>query len=362
MAEPLKDRYNPRYIQNLAAVLADLHQEFNKNKFTKAVFSDDWGKMELKTRMLHITEQLHGTLNLPYSKALKVLKVLRQAAPQFSGFEAMFFPAFVELYGLEDWENSISALEHFTQYSSSEFAVRPFIKRQERKMMRQMLTWSKHENYHVRRLSSEGCRPRLPWAMALPNFKQDPELILPILQQLKHDPSEYVRRSVANNLNDISKDHPQLIIKISKSWSGQSANTDWIIKHANRTLFKAGNPKALQLFGYKKSAKITATKLKVNRRINIGEQLNFGFTLNTIGQSLGLLRIEYAIHYQKANASLSAKVFKISEGHYKNKEMQVSGKRSFKQMSTRVHHPGKHQFVVLVNGEEKAKSWFMVNG
>jgi 3-methyladenine DNA glycosylase AlkC len=129
----------------------------------------------------------------------------------------LFFPDFVETYGLEHWDRSVAALEKFTRMSTSEFAVRPFLKRNQPRMMAQMAAWSKHESEHVRRLASEGCRPRLPWADALPALKRDPAPIWPILEQLKADPSEYVRRSVANNLNDISKDHPEQVLAIAQA-------------------------------------------------------------------------------------------------------------------------------------------------
>ena len=144
----------------------------------------------------------------------------------------MLFPDYVECYGLEHFDSSISALETFTKYSSAEFAVRPFIMRYEQKMMSQMRKWSRSKNHHLRRLSSEGCRPRLPWSMALPAFKQDPTAILTIISALLSDGSEYVRRSVANNLNDISKDHPEIVIEITRQNLGQSDATDKLLKHA----------------------------------------------------------------------------------------------------------------------------------
>jgi 3-methyladenine DNA glycosylase AlkC len=98
--------------------------------------------------------------------------------------------------------------------------------------MRYLYTRAEVQNHDVRRLASEGCRPRLPWAMALPQFRKDPSPALPILEKLKNDESDYVRKSVANNLNEISKDHPQLVLDICERWYGQTANTDWLVKHA----------------------------------------------------------------------------------------------------------------------------------
>lgn len=156
-----------------------------------------------------------------------------------NGF-ALFFPAFVELYGRqeEDWETSMAALARYTQYASSECAVRRFIVNHEERIMAQMRVWSKDESAFVRRLASEGCRPALPWGQALNRFKKDPSPILPVLEQLKTDPSLDVRRSAANNLNDISKTHPDLMVKLAKAWYGENKDTDWIVKHGCRTLLK----------------------------------------------------------------------------------------------------------------------------
>ncbi len=134
----------------------------------------------------------------------------------------MVFTEYVENFGLEHYDISMSAMEFITQFISCEYAIRPFIIRYPGKAMKQMLQWSKHESLHVRRFSSEGCRPRLPWAMALPALKKDPTLILPILENLKDDSSEFVRKSVANNLNDIAKDNPDTVLGIVKRWQGNS--------------------------------------------------------------------------------------------------------------------------------------------
>lgn len=152
----------------------------------------------------------------------------------------MFFQDFVEVFGLEDFENSIKALEVFTLESSSEFAVRAFILKYEYQTMQQMKLWTQSSNEHIRRLACEGCRPRLPWAVALPKFKQDPSSVLEIIELLKNDESLYVRKSVANNLNDISKDNPELLLKFVKENLGFSKELDWICKHASRTLLKKG--------------------------------------------------------------------------------------------------------------------------
>ncbi len=264
----------------------------------------------------------------------------------------MFFPTFVELYCLDDYPLCIDALAFFTQYSSAEFAVRPLIEKQPEMMMAQMLKWASSDNEHIRRLASEGCRPRLPWASALPAFKQDPTLILLILEKLKDDKSEYVRRSVANNLNDISKDNPELVVELVKQWQGISKQCDWIIKHACRGLLKQAHPEALKLFGFSSVSHVSVTKLNVDKQVVMGDTLAFSFELSS-KQALGKLRIEYAIDFMKKNGKQARKIFQISESTIQARQKQVSKNFSFKPISTRKYYLGKHQLAVIVNGVEK---------
>ena len=184
------------------------------------------------------------------------------------------------MYGLEDWDVSLPALEWFTQYSTSEYAVRPFIQQAPDIMIEQMMKWSFHHNHHVRRLASEGIRPRLPWGIALQQFKVDPAPIIPILTNLKEDESLYVRKSVANNLNDISKDHPDIVLDLAKEWLGKHSYTDWIIKHACRGLLKKGNKQALSLFGFHDTNAVQVIDFVVDRtELCIGEEFTFSFQI-----------------------------------------------------------------------------------
>ncbi len=393
--ELLKNYYSEEYIDKIANIIHSIYLKFDKKLFVKRVFNDDWSNKELKARMRHITEVLHGLLPGDYKRAIGILK---KAAPKMNGiskhagFLNMFCPDFVEIHGMDDWGLSMDALEEFTKYSSSEFAIRTFIVKDEVRAMAQMLKWSKSDNYHVRRLASEGCRSRLPWAMALPKFKKDPSLIVPILEILKDDESEYVRRSVANNLNDITKDNPQIVIDIAKRWLGFSKNRDKLVKHACRTLLKAGNQEVLKIFGYggqvemerfviarslvtqqsssssviarslvtqqSSSSSVIARSEATWQSIKIGENLNFNFLANI--KKPAKIRFEYAIYYKKANGSHSKKVFQLKEGDFKAGEIQFSKKHSLRQMSTRKHYVGEHFLAIIVNGIEVGKVSFEV--
>ena len=359
MAEPLKNLYNPSFFEKLIADFQTVEPHFNAKLFKELIFNEEWESMELKTRLRHITQTLHEVVNLPYREALTLFKPI--AAKQKQGFEFMFFPDFVELYGLDDWEASMDALEHFTQFSSSEFAIRPFIIKDPERAMKQMFEWSAHPNEHVRRLASEGCRPRLPWAMALPKFKRDPAPILPVLENLKTDPSLYVRRSVANNLNDIAKDHPDWVAKMAESWYGNHPDTDWIVKHACRTLLKQGRLEVLRIFGFGDATNILVGNLQTRTSsIAIGEDLHFSFEMVSSEKGSAKLRLEYAIFYLKANASHSKKIFQITENHFEPGKHSFKRKQSFQNMTTRKHYPGQHFLAIVVNGVEKSRVEFMV--
>jgi len=353
--EPLKNLYNKTLIENLGNRISERYSDFNKKAFRQAVFDKNWQDKELKQRMRHIAVCLHRQLPENYIKAIRILKPV---SSQFSGFEYMFFQDYVECYGLHDFETSIDALAHFTKHASSEFAVRAFILQDEKRMMQQMAQWAKSDNHHIRRLASEGCRPRLPWAISLPAFKKNPKPVLSILKTLMNDDSEYVRRSVANNLNDIAKDHPERIIDWAQRWLGKNRNTDRLVKHACRTLLKQGNPQVMDLFGFATPSHLKVSRLKVQPEVNPGETLDFSFLLKTQKEKLGKCRLEFAINFVKANDSLSRKVFKIAESDYAEKEKLVTKYFSFKKISTRKYYAGTHNLTIIVNGVEQASKTF----
>ena len=274
MPEALKHLYSPSLIKNLCLEVSREHKTFDSEAFTSSVFDKGWREKELKQRMRHIAECLHQHLPANYKKTIRILMPV---SAKFSGFEYMFFQDYVECYGMDDFDTSMIALEHFTKYSSSEFAVRAFILQNEARMIKQMMLWTKSDNHHVRRLATEGCRPRLPWAISLPAFKNSPQPVLAILKTLMKDDSEYVRRSVANNLNDISKDNPETVINWAQQWLGEDKNTDRLIKHACRSLLKQGDIKTLSLFGFSDAKHIKTDRLKVQKTVNSGEKLHFSF-------------------------------------------------------------------------------------
>jgi 3-methyladenine DNA glycosylase AlkC len=361
MSSLLKDRYSPAYVKRLAAAVSEAWPRFDKVGYMRAVLGDGWAGLELKQRMRRLSSTLHRFLPMPY---VRQVAVLEKVAPAFGGLEGMLFPDFVEQFGLDDFDTSVRTLEWFTQFSSSEFAVRPFIVRHGPRMMAVMRRWASHDNDHVRRLASEGCRPRLPWAMALPEFKRDPSPVLPILDALKADSSDYVRRSVANNLNDIAKDHPEVVLGIARRWLGKCKFTDTLVKHACRTLLKRGDARVLGLFGYRRTQAVEVTGLRFSTtKVRIGEDVRFQFAVSHRARRPVALRLEYAVDFVKASGRTTRKVFKISEGVFTPDEPRYfDRKHRFRDFTTRKHHPGKHRLTILINGEASAEGSLHLSG
>ena len=357
MAEQLKNVYTKNYIKNLALKIKEHNNSFETDDFINSIFDNTWQNLELKARMRHIAITLNKYLPLQYIEQLEILKAVSK---EFSSFKAMFFQDFVEVFGLDDFEESMKALEFFTQDSSSEFAIRQFILKYEDKTMNQMKVWAQSSNEHLRRLSSEGCRPRLPWAIALALFKKDPTKVFEIIELLKNDKSLYVRKSVANNLNDISKDNPHLLINFVKANLGVSKELDWICKHASRTLLKKGDKQILKLFSFDKSKHINITNFSYDSFVKTNEDLNFSFEL-IAQEEIGNIRVEYAIDYLKSNNTHNRKIFMISQNEIKSTSKKFVKKQSFKNMSTRKHYLGKHFISVLINGEEIIKKEFFLD-
>jgi 3-methyladenine DNA glycosylase AlkC len=361
MPEKLKDLFfTPTSVGKLADAIQQVDPHFNRERFLALVFDATWESKELKQRMRHVTQCLHETLPSEYPEALEILK---KTAPSVSGFDAMVFPDYVQCYGLGHWESSLPALAFFTPLCSSEYGVRPFLDRDPQRAIQALYAWAEDNNEHVRRLASEGCRPRLPWGMALPKFKKDPSPILPVLEKLKDDPSEYVRNSVANNLNDISKDHPDLVLDICERWYGHTANTDWIVKHACRGLLKAGNRRAMHLFGFADTENVTVLNLTLDRHtLSVGEELNFTFELRVETAEPCRVRLEYAVQYARPESKVSRKIFQIKEQTFDPGTHVISRKLSLADQSTRKHYAGTHRLSVFANGVEMAQAVFELTG
>ncbi len=363
----IKDVYSADFYELLAETLTLTLPSFNKQQFMKQMLTKEFYEMEFKQRMKHTTNVFHQFLPNEFSKAVKLIEkiitLLRKDELNEGRLAFIFFPDYIETYGLNDYKNSVKAIEFVTQFITCEFAVRPFMLKYSDQMMNQMIEWSLHKNHKVRRLASEGSRSRLPWGMALPAFKKNPEPLLPLLENLKNDPSEWVRKSVANNLNDIAKDNPEVVLAIAAKWKGISKETDAIIKHGSRTLLKQGHAKILKHYGLNTTG-IVVSGFKIKTpKVKIGDPVEFHFTVQNTTSKDKIIRLEYAVYYNKANGQLSKKVFKISERVFKARETtSIVRKQSFKLITTRKFYAGKHKLSLIVNGEEKEAKVFELLG
>lgn len=350
--EALKNIYNEQEIIKLAQKICDVYPSFEYEMFLATLLDSEWENLALKQRMRKITLTLGQFLPSQYAQALEILKLVHR---NFSGLFHIVFPDFVEVYGIDYLDISLEALKIFTPYCTSEFAIRVFLIKYP-EVINVLKEWAYDENEHVRRLASEGCRPRLPWGIALQKYKQNPNEVVKILEILKNDDSEYVRKSVANNLNDISKDNPQIAKDVFKKWYGVSPNTNKLVKKASRTLLKAGDRDILSLFGYD-SIDIQVDDLIVSQKVKINDYLNFSFNISS-KLPLGALRIEYKIGLIRQNNKMGYKIFMLSQKYENLTSIKIEKSHHFKKVTTRKYYAGIHTLSIIINGHEYKKIEF----
>jgi 3-methyladenine DNA glycosylase AlkC len=357
----LKEIFNAERLQHIATEMTSVYPEFDAKAFLKLA-KTGLAQLSVMQRMARVSECLHAVLPLGYEASLEVLRAL---APRLnSGFVSMCLPHYVATYGAERFELSMDALKYFTAFGSSEFAIRHFLRRDLERTLELMHDWSLDDNEHVRRLASEGCRPRLPWSFRLEQIQADPRLACDILDNLKADSSLYVRKSVANHLNDITKDHPDWVLDLLEGWSLDNKHTAWIARHALRSLIKQGNQRALAIIGAGGKPQVEIMDVQVNPPvIGLGDKITLSFALKSTIEASQRLVIDYAIDYVKANGSTSAKVFKLKALTLGGQSTErLSRGQHIKELTTRRHYAGKHAVHVLVNGERLASTAFEILG
>lgn len=348
--EPLKEMFNKNFFAHLAEEINKTYPAFETKKFLKDVTSN-LEELSLNQRMRKASETMHLYLPSDYKKTVAIL---RDTIPTVQrGYVSLLFPDYVGVYGKKDIKTSLDALKHFTTFGSSEFAIREFLKLDFDRTLSEMKKWAKDKDHHVRRLSSEGSRPRLPWSFKLDEPIKNPYATKEILEALKEDEELYVRKSVANHLNDISKDNSDAMLAIIKNWGTSNKHTAWIIKHASRSLIKKGNQQVLSVFNFEKNPKVLVSQLILSKKkIKLGEKLKFSFELESNKNKEQNLVIDYAIHYKKLSGELAPKVFKLKEVKLqKNEKLNISKEQLFKDFTTRKHNTGVHKIEVLINGE-----------
>ena len=355
----LKEMFDADRFRSVARELKTIDVAFDSKKFLKLALAG-LDELSLMQRLRRMTECLHATLPADYHQALDRLRAL---APKIDkAFVTLVLPDFVGCYGLEHFDDSMEALKFFTPFGSSEFAIREFLRRDLTSTLGVMLLWSLDSDEHVRRLASEGCRPRLPWSFRLTTLIADPTPVLPILENLKTDPSLYVRKSVANHLNDISKTHPNLVLNRLSGWPLNHPHTAWIARHALRTLIKSGHPDALHLIGATGKAAVSVPQLTLRpQRLRLGDSFQLSVEIQSTASGAQRLVVDYAVHYVKKSGSASIKVFKWKEISLAPGETAILTRRqTIRDFTTRVHYPGRHEITILMNGEVMAQTHFIL--
>ncbi len=359
--EPFKNHFNRKTISILGEDILAVYPSFDTKQFLEqSTYLLD--ELELKARVQQIASALRRCLPSDYKEALTILLKCGERVSQ-DGIFFIYWPylQFIEDYGLNDLQLSLDAMRSLTPIFSAEFAIRPFIVKDREGTLETMLKWTEDSNPHVRRLASEGSRPRLPWGIALPELIANPLHSAPILEKLKQDSSEYVRRSVSNHMNDFSKEHPLFLTTKCEEWAANAAPEDVemqkLVKHALRNLLKKGDVKALDILGFS-TPKFSLVDLSLaSDKVQFGESLQFNMTIKA--EKTQSWMIDYAIHHKKANGSLTPKVFKWCVKKVKKGSiLDLSKGHKFKAITTRKYYSGEHAIEVFVNGKSLGKHAF----
>lgn len=348
---PFKDELGPAAGRRLADELAAARPGFDRCHLT-AGLEDALAPLELLARAEHLAGRLAAALPRPFPEAAAVLWRALDS-PSFTGWMTMPCGIFVAKEGLDHPESALPLLAGLTPRWSSEGPVRPFIERHPDLTYEHLHRWTADPDEHVRRLVSEGTRPRLPWAPLLRGLVADPSPNLPLLDVLVDDPSPYVRRSVANHLNDIAKDHPGLALDLARRWAPRGDGAARAVRHGLRTLVKKGDPAALELVGATAGAAVELVDLSVEpASVAIGQAATFRFTLALApGGEPADLVVDYRVHYVGARGTKAPKVFKLTRRRLQPGErLRLVRRHAFEHVSIRRILPGRHTIDLQVNG------------
>jgi 3-methyladenine DNA glycosylase AlkC len=359
----LRDIFNKKGVENLGKRIKSNYPRFNERSFVHTINSK-LESLSFGDRSRLIQDALIKFLPDNFEELVKILldslndKLEKDDWGDYDCFIVVPQTYVIERLGMDNFDVSMNALYEMTMRCTSEGPIRRFIENYPEKSLKLLKKWTKDKNAHVRRLVSEGTRPRLPLESPIRTFLKDPGPIIPLLEELKDDDELYVRRSVANNLNDISKDNPEVVVNTLKRWiKGASKERMWLIRHSLRTLFKRGNKDALELMGYLKPNVSDVNLDLCQESVKIGASFNFKVSFKSnVKQKL---MVDYAVHYMKSNGKNKEKVFKLRiVDADENDVLNFDKKHSFKEMTTRKHHKGKHLLEIIINGELFEKKEF----
>jgi len=372
--EPFKNLFSPELVGVLADHLEALIPTFERTTFEGPILAD-LESLELKARAQLIADHVHVALPDDHVERVRILTAMlhpdqedhvdaKSDADGICGWGVMPLSMVVGQHDLEHFDSSLALLREMTTRSSSEFAVRYFLLADQPRAIAIMGPWANDPNLHVRRLVSEGTRPRLPWAMQLPQLIEDPSPMLPILESLRDDPEEYVRRSVANHLNDIAKDHPDVVANLAREWMQDAdKNRERLVRHACRTLIKQGHPEALAAFGLG-PPKLELESLDITTpAVAFGTKLDFSAELRSLSDAPQPLVVDYLVHFLKANGSTSAKVFKWTKLTLAPGESRVlSRSHPIRPITTRRYYSGVQRLSLRINGRDFGDAEFELTG
>ena len=358
MAASLKSQYGPEIPARIAGMIARVHAPFPKCAFLRDALAG-YEALELMPRGRHIARALRTHLPQDVPAALDIL-IASIEPPRAEGESSGLAPflylphtVYVADYALDHFDAAMRAQHALTQRFTAEFSIRPFIEKYPERTLALLRTWTRDPSPHVRRLVSEGTRPRLPWASRLRALQRDPQPALELLELLKDDPALYVRRSVANHLNDIGKDHPELLNSTARRWlKGASPERAWIVRHALRSAIKRGDAGALAVSGFGSKAEVTVRGKSITpQRTRIGGAVIIAFELvNKLSLKQRVLA-DLRVHYMKANGRTAPKVFKLKSMELDaGAALRFEKKLALADLTTRKHHPGTHTVEVLLNG------------
>lgn len=379
MAEPFKNWINQDVIAQMAHHIQRAWPRFPAAGFQQAALQG-LDALELKARVNHVAQQLAQHLPADFAQSADILvRSLKRIPPPvfehdpdkalgelqtddtgLAGWSVWIMGEYVATHGLDHPHDALPALHALTQRSTAEFAIRPFLLRHPDLCFQTLQTWAHDPSAHVRRLVSEGSRPRLPWGLRLHPLVQDPSPCWPLIRQLQDDPSEYVRRSVANHLNDIGKDHPDLLVDWVKTHlSDASPQRQKLLRHASRSLIKQAHPGMLAAWGLHRPFEGQVQLTLSSQRLRLGDDLHLTVHLQATSHKPQTVALDYVVHHVRANGGTSPKVFKGKEWTLDGRGAQQWHKRhSLKPVTTRTYYPGLHRVDVQINGQVVATGQF----
>jgi 3-methyladenine DNA glycosylase AlkC len=377
MAEPFKNLINAEVARDAGQHLQRVWPDFDRARF-EALAMDGLDLLEFKDRARHLCAALEATLPDDFALAADLLEasfkpithhvidpdkelgLLQTDGAGLAGWVLWGVGEYIARRGMDHPQRALQTLHALTQRFTAEFAIRPFIVAHPELAFRTLRQWATDPSAHVRRLVSEGSRPRLPWGLRLQALVANPEPTLPLLLLLQDDPSEYVRRSVANHLNDIAKDHPDRLADwLENHLPGAPTSRQRLLRHASRHLIKQGHERTLALWGLGTPFEGQIDWSLTPEQVRVGESVSLSLTLASSSTITQTLEIDYTVHHAKARGQASPKTFKGWRLKLPAGEAVTLHKtHSMRAVSTRSYHPGEHPIDLQINGKVVARTSF----